>query len=173
MHHPYGVGHFEAGHLSEVTGAGMPATGNGTDGQRPCPRSSQGQSAGLNADGFFRSALVTGAYLEGSVSVHNPIMAQLENFRPKVFRAATEHLNFHKAAGRLFLTHPAVTLQIKARASGLRPAAIRLRGRKRFLNAIVLGLTNDGGYYRATVRPLTRRSSRAKVWEPGARSKDC
>lgn len=51
--------------------------------------------------------------------MHNPIMAQLENFRPKVFRAATEHLNFHKAAGRLFLTHPAVTLQIKARASGL------------------------------------------------------
>lgn len=67
---------------------------------------------------FCRSALVTGAYLEGSVSVHNPIMAQLENFRPKVFRAATEHLNFHKSAGRLFLTHPSVTLQIKARESG-------------------------------------------------------
>lgn len=50
--------------------------------------------------------------------MHNPIMAQLENFRPKVFRAATEHLNFHKTVGRLFLTHPAVTLQIKARESG-------------------------------------------------------
>ena len=41
-------------------------------------------------------------------------MAQLENFRLKVFRAVAEHLNFHKAAERLFLTQPAVTLQIKA-----------------------------------------------------------
>lgn len=41
-------------------------------------------------------------------------MAQLENFRLKVFRAVAEHLNFHKAADRLFLTQPAVTLQIKA-----------------------------------------------------------
>lgn len=41
-------------------------------------------------------------------------MAQLENFRLKVFRAVAENLNFHKAAERLFLTQPAVTLQIKA-----------------------------------------------------------
>lgn len=41
-------------------------------------------------------------------------MAQLENFRLKVFRAVAEHLNFHKAAEHLFLTQPAVTLQIKA-----------------------------------------------------------
>lgn len=41
-------------------------------------------------------------------------MAQLENFRLKVFRAAAEHLNFRKAAEELFLTQPAVTLQIKA-----------------------------------------------------------
>ena len=41
-------------------------------------------------------------------------MAQLENFRLKVFRAVAEHLNFHKAGERLFLTQPAVTLQIKA-----------------------------------------------------------
>jgi DNA-binding transcriptional LysR family regulator len=41
-------------------------------------------------------------------------MAQLENFRLKVFRAVAEHLNFHKAAEKLFLTQPAVTLQIKA-----------------------------------------------------------
>jgi DNA-binding transcriptional LysR family regulator len=41
-------------------------------------------------------------------------MAQLENFRLKVFRAAAEQLNFHKAAQQLFLTQPAVTLQIKA-----------------------------------------------------------
>jgi LysR family transcriptional regulator, transcriptional activator of the cysJI operon len=41
-------------------------------------------------------------------------MAQLENFRLKVFRAVTEHLSFRKAAEHLFLTQPAVTLQIKA-----------------------------------------------------------
>jgi LysR family transcriptional regulator, transcriptional activator of the cysJI operon len=41
-------------------------------------------------------------------------VAHLENFRLKVFRAAAEHLNFRKAAERLFLTQPAVTLQIKA-----------------------------------------------------------
>ena len=41
-------------------------------------------------------------------------MAQLENFRLKVFRAVAEHLNFHKAGEHLFLTQPAVTLQIKA-----------------------------------------------------------
>jgi LysR family transcriptional regulator, transcriptional activator of the cysJI operon len=41
-------------------------------------------------------------------------MAQLENFRLKVFRAVSEHLNFRKAAEQLFLTQPAVTLQIKA-----------------------------------------------------------
>ncbi|HEY6770114.1 MAG TPA: LysR family transcriptional regulator [Candidatus Sulfotelmatobacter sp.] len=41
-------------------------------------------------------------------------MAQLENFRLKVFRAVADHLNFRKAAEQLFLTQPAVTLQIKA-----------------------------------------------------------
>ena len=41
-------------------------------------------------------------------------MAQLENFRLKVFRAVARHLNFHKAAEQLFLSQPAVTLQIKA-----------------------------------------------------------
>jgi DNA-binding transcriptional LysR family regulator len=41
-------------------------------------------------------------------------MAQLENFRLKVFRTVAEELSFHKAAERLFLTQPAVTLQIKA-----------------------------------------------------------
>lgn len=41
-------------------------------------------------------------------------MAQLENFRLKVFRAVAEHLSFRKAAEHLFLTQPAVTLQIKA-----------------------------------------------------------
>ena len=41
-------------------------------------------------------------------------MAQLENFRLKVFRAVAEHLNFRKAAEHLFLTQPAITLQVKA-----------------------------------------------------------
>jgi LysR family transcriptional regulator, transcriptional activator of the cysJI operon len=41
-------------------------------------------------------------------------VAQLENFRLKVFRTVAQHLSFHKAAEHLFLTQPAVTLQIKA-----------------------------------------------------------
>jgi len=41
-------------------------------------------------------------------------VAQLENFRLKVFRIVAEHLSFRKAAERLFLSQPAVTLQIKA-----------------------------------------------------------
>jgi len=41
-------------------------------------------------------------------------MAHLENFRLKVFRAVAEHLSFRKAAEHLFLTQPAVTLQVKA-----------------------------------------------------------
>src|SRR5215472_6100351 len=44
----------------------------------------------------------------------NQQMAQLENFRLKVFRVVAEQLNFRKAAENLFLTQPAVTLQIKA-----------------------------------------------------------
>jgi DNA-binding transcriptional LysR family regulator len=38
----------------------------------------------------------------------------LENFRLRVFRAVAEHLNFRKAGESLYLTQPAVTLQIKA-----------------------------------------------------------
>jgi DNA-binding transcriptional LysR family regulator len=41
-------------------------------------------------------------------------MAQLEKFSLKVFRTVAEHLNFRKAAELLFLTQPAVSLQIKA-----------------------------------------------------------
>ena len=41
-------------------------------------------------------------------------MTQLENFRLKVFRTVAEHLNFRKAAEHLFLTQPAITLQVKA-----------------------------------------------------------
>jgi DNA-binding transcriptional LysR family regulator len=46
--------------------------------------------------------------------VDNHHVAQLENFRLKVFRTVAEQLNFRKAAEHLFLTQPAVTLQIKA-----------------------------------------------------------
>jgi DNA-binding transcriptional LysR family regulator len=38
----------------------------------------------------------------------------LENFRLKVFRTVAQHMNFRKAAEHLFLTQPAVTLQIQA-----------------------------------------------------------
>jgi DNA-binding transcriptional LysR family regulator len=38
----------------------------------------------------------------------------LENFRLKVFRAVAEHLSFRKAGEALYLTQPAVTLQVKA-----------------------------------------------------------
>jgi DNA-binding transcriptional LysR family regulator len=37
----------------------------------------------------------------------------LENFRLKVFRAVAQHLSFRKAAEALYLTQPAVTLQVK------------------------------------------------------------
>lgn len=41
-------------------------------------------------------------------------MANLENFRLTVFRAVAEQLSFRKAAEELYLTQPAVSLQIKA-----------------------------------------------------------
>ena len=41
-------------------------------------------------------------------------MAELENFRLKVFRTVARELSFRKAAEQLLLTQPAVTLQIKA-----------------------------------------------------------
>jgi DNA-binding transcriptional LysR family regulator len=41
-------------------------------------------------------------------------MASLENFRVVVFRAVAEQLSFRKAAEELYLTQPAVSLQIKA-----------------------------------------------------------
>jgi DNA-binding transcriptional LysR family regulator len=44
----------------------------------------------------------------------NHSVPQLENFRLKVFRTVAAHLNFRKAAEHLFLTQPAITLQIKA-----------------------------------------------------------
>ena len=41
-------------------------------------------------------------------------MASLDNFRLVVFRKVADHLSFRKAAEELYLTQPAVSLQIKA-----------------------------------------------------------
>lgn len=41
----------------------------------------------------------------------NRRMAQLENFRLKVFRTVAKHLSSRKAAEHLFVTQPAVTFQ--------------------------------------------------------------
>lgn len=41
-------------------------------------------------------------------------MASLENFRLTVFRAVAEQLSFRRAAEELYLTQPAVSLQVKA-----------------------------------------------------------
>jgi LysR family transcriptional regulator, transcriptional activator of the cysJI operon len=38
----------------------------------------------------------------------------MENFRLKGFRTVAENLNFRQAAEALYLTQPAVTLQVKA-----------------------------------------------------------
>jgi LysR family transcriptional regulator, transcriptional activator of the cysJI operon len=62
----------------------------------------------------YKDALLPYGFPCPSVSVDNHLVAQLENFRLKVFRTVAEHLNFRKAAEHLFLTQPAVTLQIKA-----------------------------------------------------------
>jgi DNA-binding transcriptional LysR family regulator len=65
-------------------------------------------------------------------------MAQLESFRLKVFRTVAEDLNFRKASERLFLTQPAVTLQIKALENDL---GVRLFDR----SAGRVTLTRQGG----------------------------
>jgi len=39
-------------------------------------------------------------------------MASLDNFRLVVFRAVAEHNSFRKAAEELYLTQPAVSLQL-------------------------------------------------------------
>jgi DNA-binding transcriptional LysR family regulator len=41
-------------------------------------------------------------------------VGMLENFRLRVFRAVAEHLSFRRAGEELYLSQPAVTLQIKA-----------------------------------------------------------
>lgn len=63
-----------------------------------CPNSSRA---------FERSALRASRYSMNG-------MAALENFRVVVFRAVAEQLSFRKAAEGLYLTQPAVSLQVKA-----------------------------------------------------------
>jgi DNA-binding transcriptional LysR family regulator len=41
------------------------------------------------------------------------LVNMLENFRLRVFRAVADHLSFRKAGEQLYLTQPAITLQIK------------------------------------------------------------
>lgn len=68
-------------------------------------------------DAFVRPAILEANLRRLPCSFHsvdNHQVPQLENFRLKVFRTVAEHLNFRKAAEHLFLTQPAVTLQVKA-----------------------------------------------------------
>src|SRR3974390_855987 len=82
-------------------------------------------------------------------------MAQLENCRLKVFRAVAGHLNFRKAAEQLFLTQPAVTLQIKALESDL---GVRLFDR----SGNRVALTPHGTILLAYARKLAALASEAE-----------
>jgi len=62
-------------------------------------------------------------------------VAQLENFRLKVFRTVAQHLSFRKAAEHLFITQPAVTLQIKALEEDLGARLFDRKGNQIFLTA--------------------------------------
>ena len=82
-------------------------------------------------------------------------MAQLENFRLKVFRAVAQQLNFRKAAEHLFLTQPAVTLQIKALENDL---GVRLFDR----TAGKISLTRQGSVLLAYASKLAELASEAE-----------
>ena len=60
-------------------------------------------------------------------------VAKLENFRLKVFRTVAQHLSFRKAAEHLFITQPAVTLQIKALEEDVGVRLFDRRGNQIFL----------------------------------------
>lgn len=73
-------------------------------------------------------------------------MAQLENFRLKVFRMVAEELSFRKAGERLFLSQPAVTLQIKALEDDLGLRLFDRTGGRIFLTrqgTVLLGYANE------------------------------
>jgi LysR family transcriptional regulator, transcriptional activator of the cysJI operon len=82
-------------------------------------------------------------------------MAQLENFRLKVFRAVAEHLSFRKAAEHLFLTQPAVTLQIKALENDL---GVRLFDR----TAGRISLTRQGSVLLSYAKKIAKLTSEAE-----------
>jgi DNA-binding transcriptional LysR family regulator len=82
-------------------------------------------------------------------------LAQLENFRLKVFRTVAEHLNFRKAAEHLFLTQPAITLQIKALEDDL---GVRLFDR----SASHISLTPQGSLLLAYAKKIATLVSEAE-----------
>lgn len=82
-------------------------------------------------------------------------MAQLENFRLKVFRSVAEHLNFRKASEHLFLTQPAVTLQIKALENDL---GVRLFDR----SANRVALTPQGSVLLRYARKISALAAQAE-----------
>src|SRR6476660_4239281 len=82
-------------------------------------------------------------------------LAQLENFRLQVFRAVAEHLNFRKAAEHLFLTQPAVTLQIKALENDL---GVRLFDR----SANRVALTSEGSVLLRYARKMSALAAQAE-----------
>jgi LysR family transcriptional regulator, transcriptional activator of the cysJI operon len=95
--------------------------------------------------------------------VDNHPVAQLENFRLKVFRTVAEHLNFRKAAEHLFLSQPAVTLQIKALEDDL---GVRLFDRA----ANRVSLTPQGSLlrgYAETIATLLREAEQKLDAEDG------
>jgi len=82
-------------------------------------------------------------------------MAQLENFRLKVFRAVAQNLSFREAAKHLFLTQPAVTLQVKALENDL---GVRLFDR----SANGISLTRQGSVLLAYANKLAQLVSEAE-----------
>ena len=82
-------------------------------------------------------------------------VAQLENFRLKVFRSVAEHLNFRKASEHLFLTQPAVTLQIKALENDL---GVRLFDR----SANRVALTPQGSVLLRYARKISALTAQAE-----------
>ncbi len=75
-------------------------------------------------------------------------MTRLENFRLVVFRAVAEELNFRKAAEHLYLTQPAVSLQIKALEEDLGVQLFDRTGNSITLTAagrVLLGFASQSG----------------------------
>jgi LysR family transcriptional regulator, transcriptional activator of the cysJI operon len=78
----------------------------------------------------------------------NAPMASLENFRLVVFRAVAAHLSFRKAAEELYLTQPAVSLQIKALEEDLGVQLFNRTGGHIVLTAaggVLLGYSHQAG----------------------------